>query len=76
MPLDALYKVFEENEEEHGKFENVTIEDWITKRANVHALLLMDKLVPGECDAISAVEPDQIWLSVALEDLAKAATED
>jgi hypothetical protein len=42
----------------------------------LHAFNLLDKLVPGTRDMISAAEHDEIWLEVSPEELAKVATEE
>lgn len=47
-----------------------------TKRWDLNAFLLLERLVPGEGDMISAAEHDEFFLSVDLEELAKVATEE
>jgi len=47
-----------------------------TKRADLNALLLLDRLSPGEGDMVSAAEHDVFFPDVLLEDLALVATEE
>jgi hypothetical protein len=51
------------------------IEKKLSKRPDLHAFLLLDKLVPGKSDMICAAEHDQIWLGVDVEELLEVATE-
>lgn len=56
------------------KFERV--QNKLANRPDIHAFLLLDKLVPGDSDMVSAAEHDKIWLNVQVEELAKVATEE
>lgn len=47
-----------------------------TKRQDLNAFLLLERLLPGEGDMISAAEHDEFFLDVDLEELAKVATEE
>lgn len=47
-----------------------------SQRADLHAFNLLDRLLPGKGDMVTAAEHDEIWLAVDPEDLAKVATEE
>jgi len=66
--------IFEKFEDEFVKFENV--ENKLSNRPDLHAFLLLESLVPGTTDMVSAAEHDQIYLDVDVEELAEKATED
>lgn len=55
------------------RFERV--ENKLSKRPDLHAFLLLDKLVPDVRDMVMAAEHDQIWLGVDVEELLEVATE-
>jgi hypothetical protein len=44
-------------------------------RADLHAFLMLDSLVPGEYDIVSAAEHDEIYLSVDVAKLSAVVTE-
>lgn len=48
----------------------------LSSRADLHAFILLDKLVPGNMDIIGSAEHDEIWIDIDPEDLSKAATEE
>lgn len=52
------------------------VQNKTSKRADLHAFNLLDKLVPGTGDIVSAAEHDEIWLSVDPMELAASATEE
>ncbi len=66
--------LFKEFETEFLKFDR--IETKLSQRPDLHAFLLLDKLVPGTEDMVSYATYDEINLSVEPKDLAKVATED
>jgi hypothetical protein len=61
-------------EEETPKFED--IEPKLSSRPDLHAFILLNQLLPGTSDMVSAAEHDQIWLDVDLDELSKVATPD
>ena len=65
-------EAFLETEGEYLKFEN--IEDPSSKRPDLHAFLLLDRLLPDNKDIVSCAEHDQFWLSVDIDKLLKVAT--
>ncbi len=64
---------YEKYENEFLKFDRV--ENKTSNRPDLHALNLLDKLVPGDCDIVRAAAHDQIWLEVTPEQLSAVATE-
>ncbi len=65
---------YEKYNDEFLKFDRV--ENKTSKRADLHAFNLLDKLVPGDCDIVCSAEHDEIWLDVRPEELSKVATEE
>jgi len=73
MNLKELEQIFEKYNGEYIKFEHV--ENKLSNRPDLHALLLLDKLVPGKRDMVAAAEHDEIYLDVELSELAEVVTE-
>jgi hypothetical protein len=70
-----IAEVFEKySDEEFLKFDRV--ENKRSKRADLHAFLLLDTLIPGDSDMVSAAEYDEIFLEVSPDKLAEVATEE
>ncbi len=70
--IKELFNSYEEHEFIHfGKIVNPP-----SKRPDICAFLLLDKLIPGDEDIIEGAAHDVIFLNVNLEDLAKVATEE
>ena len=74
MTTKQLVKLFEKYHDDFLKFED--FKNPYCKRPDLCAFLLLDKLVPGESDIVSAAEHDEIYLDVDMKALAKAATEE
>ena len=75
-PQDLLRELFQKYErDEYLKFDE-RVEPKRSKRADLHAFLLLDELVPGARDIVACAEHDEIYLDVDLRDLAKVATEE
>lgn len=72
MKLEEMIELFEKYEDDYLEFEKIEIK--LHNRPDIHAFILLDKLVPSESDIVSAAEHDQIWLDVEPEDLAKVVT--
>lgn len=66
--------LFIEFETEFLKFDR--IEDKLSTRPDLHAFILLDKLVSGTKNLVSCATHDEIYLSVEPKDLAKVATQD
>lgn len=64
----------EKYEDEYLKFEKV--ENKHTNRPDLHAFILLDKLLPGKRDIIEAAEHDEIYISTNLDKLAEVITEE
>lgn len=60
--------------DEFLKFERV--QNKLSSRPDIHAFLLLDRLVPSNHDIVSCAAHDEIWLSVTPEELEKVATEE
>lgn len=69
-----MKNLFEKYETESLKFDRV--ENKLSLRPDLHAFILLDKLVPGTEDIVSDSAHDEIYLSVDPEVLAKVATHD
>ena len=74
MTLDELYALFEKHSDEYLKFERIVAP--LSRRPDLHAFILLDRLVPGKTDMISGARHDEIFLDVELDDLAVVATEE
>jgi hypothetical protein len=67
--------VFQQHDDKFLQFENIADSERFSNRADLHAFVLLDKLVPDEKDMVAAAEHDEIWLSVTPDELASVATE-
>lgn len=76
MTLNQLKAAFEKYEDEYGEFESVANKR--SRRADMHAFILLDELLPGDGkgDLIAAVEHDQYWIDIEPRALARVATEE
>jgi hypothetical protein len=70
---EKFYERWEKIEEEDLKGKP---ESPVTKRDDITAFLLLDKLQPGTDDMVCCAEHDQIWLSIDTAELAKVITDD
>ena len=57
-------------------FDRIKPEYRLASRADLHAFNRLDLLLPGNADMVASAEHDQIWLTVAPEELEKVITED
>lgn len=69
-----IKQIFEDNFNEMGRFEDVKVK--FSNKPDVHAFILLDKLVPDNNNVIVTASHDEIFLSAGLEELAKVATEE
>jgi hypothetical protein len=74
MTLDELYALFEKHGDEYLKFERIIAP--LNRRPDLHAFILLDRLVPGRDDMVAAAEHDEIFLDVSLGDLVAVVTEE
>lgn len=70
----TIYGRFKQFEDDYLKFEDVTVKQ--SNRPDLNAFVMLNQLVPGTMDLVSGAEHDEIYLSVELEDLNKAATDE
>ena len=68
MNIEDTFKKYNEND--YLKFE--LVKNKRSTRADLHAFLLLDELVPGTHDIVSYAEHDEIFLSIDARDLEKA----
>jgi flagellar motor switch protein FliG len=69
--------IFDEfDDDEFLEFEHVA--EKLSNRADLHAFILLDKLLPSErdIDIIGGADHDEIYLSIEPEELLKVATKD
>lgn len=66
--------IFAKFENEFLKFEKV--ENKLSLRPDLHAFILLDRILPGTFDLISDAKHDEIFLEVEPEALAQVATEE
>jgi len=71
--LRSLIRDYGETDEPH-KFERVVVK--LSKRPDLHAFMLIDKILPGDFDIIGAAEHDEIYLQVDIDQLATLITKD
>lgn len=74
MTPEEMYEYAESDEvqDEFLKFERV--EPKRSPRRDLHAMLLMDELVPGSQPIVSCAEHDQIWFACDIDMLAVSIT--
>lgn len=66
--MDNIREVFNRCHETFCKFED--IKNPLCSRPDLNAFLLLNSLVPGKSDIVSAVEHDTIFLGISLDELA------
>lgn len=72
---DEEIDMFQEFEDEFLKFDRIT--DKLSPRADIHAFILLDKLLPGgKGDMVAAAEHDEIYLDADPDELLKVASKD
>lgn len=74
MTTEEFEEIFVKYDKEFLKFDK--IENKLSNRPDLHAFLLLDKLVPGDSDIVSAAEHDQIWLVTDVNKLVEVITEE
>ncbi len=73
MTVETLVALFTLHDDEFLKFDRVPIKR--SKRADLHAFMLLDELCPSTHDMVCSAEHDEIWLEVNIEKLAAVITE-
>lgn len=66
--------LFADFEDDFLEFDKV--KEKLSTRPDLHAFILLDKLVPGTHDLISCSEHDEYYLSIEPDELRKVATKD
>ena len=74
MEQENLQQFFDDHEGNFLEFD--LIQDKLSNRPDLHAFLLLDKLVPGSGDIVDSAAHDEIFLSVDVEELLKVATDE
>lgn len=74
MKIDEIKALYEKYEDDFLEFEKV--ENKKSKRVDIHAMLLMDELVPGDENIVSAASHDMIYFGVDAKVLARVMTEE
>lgn len=70
MTVNELAALFEKHEDQYLEH------DKVSGRRDLFAFNLLDKLVPGTADIVSAAEHDEIFLDTSAEQLALVVTEE
>ncbi len=76
MTLERLTELFDEHNDEYMSFDNVHETERLSDRRDMHAMILLDTLLPGDGHIISASEHDVIYLGVGLEELVEVISEE
>src|SRR5580765_7499111 len=66
---EALHELFEDTDDEYGKFELIPLERRRSNRPDLHAFLMLDELFPGTGDIIGGAEHDEYYLDIDGEQL-------
>lgn len=68
-----IQETFDKYEDETMDFN--LVKDKFSNRRDLHAFILLDKLIPNGYLIIRAVEHDQIWIEIELKELEENLTE-
>lgn len=71
----TVAEMFEKHHDEFLKFERIQPERRMSDRRDLHAFLVLARLVPGTNDIVSGAEHDEIYLDINTADL-KGITEE
>ena len=71
--IKEIYEKHQDNIH-HDEFKGIP--NKFSSRPDIHAFILLDKLLPGNHSIIAAAEHDQIWLDTDMEKIAEVATEE
>ena len=69
-----LEELFEKHKDEYLQFDR--IEKKFHRRMDIHAFILLDRLVPNVRDMVDGAEHDKIYLDVNPEDIVEVVTEE
>jgi len=73
ITIENLHQFFEDHDDEFLKFDRVT--NKLSQRPDLHAFLLLDRLIPGTSDMVSNAEHDEIYLDIDVPSLLLVATD-
>jgi hypothetical protein len=73
MQRSQLEYILEHSHDDYLEFDRIELK--FSMRPDLHAFILLDSLVPGKQDIISAAEHDQYWLDIDLDQLASVISE-
>jgi hypothetical protein len=76
MLSKPVHDLFEELDDEFLEFERIPETERLSQRMDLHAFLLLDRLVPGMRDMVSGARHDVIYLDTDVEELAAVATDE
>lgn len=76
MTEREMRDLFGKHDEHYHRFNDVAVEKRHSNRPDLHAFILLDKLVPSEQDIVWGSEHDEICLNVNLEKLAAVISEE
>lgn len=74
MNTQELQHLFEKHDKEYAHFERV--ENPLSKRSDIHAFLLLDKLCQDDKNIIDGAKDDVIYLKIKVEKLATEIKEE
>lgn len=66
-------EAYETHHSEYGKFD--LVENKLSSRPDLHAFMMIDRLVPGTSDIVGAAFHDEFFLDVSVDALDEIATE-
>lgn len=72
--IKDLEAAFEKHSDEYLKFDRV--ENKLSRRPDLHAFLLLDKLFPSDSDVVAGAAHDEIFLHPSEKELRKGLTEE
>ena len=72
--MPTLAEMFEKYDDEPTDFD--LVENKTSNRRDLHAMLLLDEILPGNGEMIAAAEHDQIWFDVDTDELAQVITDE
>ena len=69
MTIEQLVELFEIHDEEFLRFDRVR--NKTSNRPDLHAFILLDKIIPDTVDIVSGAKHDEIFLGIDLEEFAR-----
>lgn len=72
--IENLEEVFKKHDDEFLEFKRV--KNKLSSRPDIHAFILLNQLVPGTRDMVSAAKHDEIFLDIDADELAKVTTKE